>query len=71
MDSDKEQMALKAVMDRHLARLLEEAGGKLTIAELEQVLLSREGPLMRDLFQTMIEHRQDGDFPPRAPTKPQ
>lgn len=71
MDSEKERAALQVVMERHLNRLLDEAGGKLSIAELEQVLLGREGPLMLDLFQTLVEHRQTGDFPPGAPTKPQ
>lgn len=70
MDSAKEREVLEAVMRRHLDQLQQAAGEKWTLADLEQVLLDREGPLLRDLLQTLIEHRQDGDFPPSGEDRP-
>ena len=63
-----EREILGEVMERHLDQLLEESEGQLSIAELEQTLLNQQSPLMRELFQTLINLRQKRDFPPSAPT---
>ncbi|CAM4463279.1 hypothetical protein [Deinococcus marmoris] len=55
-------------MERHLDQLLEESEGQLSVAELEQTLLRQQSPLMRELFQTLIDLRQKQDFSPSEQT---
>ena len=47
--------ALRAVVEKHVEKhvktLLERSEGQITVAELEQTLITAEGPLMRDLLQ--------------------
>lgn len=63
-----EREILSQVMERHLDQLLEESEGQLSIAELEQTLLNQQRPLMRELFQTLIDLRQKQDFFPSEQT---
>ena len=59
--------ALRAVVEKHVKTLLERSEGQITVAELEQTLITAEGPLMRDLLQALVDQRQQGAFPPSAP----
>jgi hypothetical protein len=59
--------ALRAVVEKHVKTLLERSEGQITVAELEQTLITAEGPLMRDLLQVLVDQRQQGAFPPSAP----
>ena len=59
--------ALRAVVEKHVKTLLEWSEGQITVAELEQTLITAEGPLMRDLLQALVDQRQQGAFPPSAP----
>jgi hypothetical protein len=59
--------ALRAVVEKHVKILLEQSEGQITVAELEQTLITAEGPLMRDLLQALVDQRQQGAFPPSAP----
>lgn len=63
-----EREMLSQVMERHLDQLLEESEGQLSVAELEQTLLNQQRPLMRELFQTLIDLRQKQDFSPSEQT---
>lgn len=63
-----EREMLSQVMERHLEQLLEESEGQLSVAELEQTLLNQQRPLMRELFQTLIDLRQKQDFSPSEQT---
>lgn len=63
-----EREILSQVMERHLDQLLEESEGQLSVAELEQTLLNQQRPLMRELFQTLIDLRQKQDFSPSEQT---
>ncbi|WP_156039338.1 hypothetical protein [Deinococcus marmoris] len=63
-----EREMLSQVMERHLDQLLEESEGQLSVAELEQTLLRQQSPLMRELFQTLIDLRQKQDFSPSEQT---
>ena len=37
--------------------LLERSEGQITVDELEQTLITAEGPLMRDLLQVLVDQR--------------
>lgn len=63
-----EREILSQVMEHHLDQLLEESEGQLSVAELEQTLLRQQRPLMRELFQTLIDLRQKQDFSPSEQT---